>query len=77
MKLYFLGILGEERKENKQQADESAKKIKLLQGKLVSSEATYSCLLISMIVKYINWIVPLSHPSKYVNKTNLKCWSWL
>lgn len=30
--MYFAGILEEERKENKQQADESAKQIKLLQG---------------------------------------------
>lgn len=32
MQLHFVGILEEERKENKQQADESAKQIKLLQG---------------------------------------------
>lgn len=32
MSLYFAGILEEERKETKQQADESAKQIKLLQG---------------------------------------------
>lgn len=32
MQLYFIGILEEERKENKQQAAESAKQIKLLQG---------------------------------------------
>lgn len=39
MKIYFLGILEAERKEKKQQADESAKQIKLLQGKVASSEA--------------------------------------
>lgn len=32
MSSYFVGILEEERKENKQQADESAKQIKLLKG---------------------------------------------
>lgn len=32
MLVYFVGILEEERKENKQQADKSAKQIKLLQG---------------------------------------------
>lgn len=32
MQLYLVGILKEEREENKQQADESAKQIKLLEG---------------------------------------------
>lgn len=32
MQLHSVGILAGERKENKQQADESAKQIKLLQG---------------------------------------------
>lgn len=33
--IHFLGILDEERKEKKQQADEAAKQIKNLQGRVV------------------------------------------
>lgn len=52
MKLYFVGILEEERKDNKKQADESAKQIKRLQGKCdMFSEATFSCLLFGWRVK--------------------------
>lgn len=38
---HFIGILEEERKEKKQQADEAAKQIKNLQGRVVTMSVSF------------------------------------